>query len=200
MRSAREAVILFDSRTDTSVLACDVVSGPADFELGETGCFSAVLQGQGDCGHVVVGDGLNRLRLDVHGGAVESGPVRLRFRLEGVDAIEAPLLTLRRLSGLNRLRRMPQQLFPAEARVRRWTHALRALDAQQAGASQREVAEALFGLERVRTDWNQPSDYMRSQVRRMLRGARQMSRGGWRTLLASRPGVPLHGPADRPLV
>jgi len=166
------------------VLACDVVPGPADFELGETGCFSAVLEGQGDYRHVVIGDGLNRLRLDVFGGAIESGPVRLRFRLEGVDAIDAPLLTLRRLSGLKRLRRMPQKLFPAEARARRWTKALRALDAQQRGGSQREVAEAIFGLERVRADWNQPSDYMRSQVRRMLRGARHISRGGWRELVS----------------
>jgi hypothetical protein len=183
-RSALDAAILFDARTDASVLACEVAEGDPDgLDLGRVGCFSALLKGEDPLEHVLLSDGLRSLQLDVAGGTMLAGPVRLRFRLEGLRAIEPSLLTLRRLAALDRLGRMPQKLFPAERRALRWILALRALDARRHGASQREVAEALFGPERARTDWNAGSDYLRSQVRRLLRFGVRMSRGGWRELL-----------------
>jgi len=184
-RCAREAVILFDACTDCSVLGCDVIAGEGDFDLSAIGCFSALLRGQEACEHLVVADGMRRIRLDVTGGTMLDGPVRLCFRLEGLMAIEAPLLTLRRLSALSQLRRMPRLLFPADRRAPRGVLALRAGDAWRCGASQREVAEAIFGGERVRSEWNGSSDYMRSQVRRMLRHARRMTGGGWRALVSA---------------
>jgi hypothetical protein len=81
---------------------------------------------------------------------------------------------------------MPQQLFPADRQAPRWIFALRADDARTAGASQREIAEALFGVERARYDWNGSSDYLRSQVKRLLRFGSRMRQGGWRALLAPR--------------
>ncbi|WP_066793600.1 DUF2285 domain-containing protein [Sphingomonas soli] len=176
---------MFDAAVDSSVLACEVVEADMEgFDLCRAGCFSALLRGDDPREHLVLGDGLRRLRLDIAGGSLLGGPVRLRFRLEGLRAIEAPLLTLRRLVAFDRLGRMPQGLFPAQRPVRRWIAALRAFDAHRAGASQREVAETVIGAGRVRSDWNAGSDYLRSQVRRLLRGSERMTRGGWRSLLS----------------
>ncbi|WP_281270526.1 DNA -binding domain-containing protein [Aurantiacibacter xanthus] len=93
-------------------------------------------------------------------------------------------MTLRRLAAFERLGRMPRHLFPAERCADRWTLALRARDAKAHGASQREVAEVLFGAGSVRRDWDAASDHLRSRIRRLLRLGIGMTAGGWRTLLA----------------
>ncbi|WP_408636677.1 DNA -binding domain-containing protein [Novosphingobium aquimarinum] len=108
----------------------------------------------------------------------------LRFCFTGLARISAPLTTLRRLAAFERLGRMPRHLFPAERRADRWTLALRAHDARAHGASQREVAEALFGVAPVRREWDAASDHLRSKIRRLLRLGTGMTAGGWRTLLA----------------
>ncbi|WP_342249695.1 DUF2285 domain-containing protein [Sphingomonas sp. OTU376] len=160
---AWDARLFFDSATDPSVLACDIVGDdPEGFDLARVGCFSAVLRGDDPVEHVLLSDGLHRLRLDVRGGTVTHAPVCFRFVFDGLRKIDAPLLTLQRLVAVGR----------------------RALDAREAGASQRDVAETLFGADRVRADWAGSSDYLRSQVRRMLAFGTRMRSGGWRALLA----------------
>ncbi|TDN86848.1 DUF2285 domain-containing protein [Stakelama pacifica] len=108
----------------------------------------------------------------------------LRFCFTGLARISAPLTTLRRLAAFERLGRMPRYLLPAEQRADRWTLALRAHDAKAHGASQREVAEALFGIATARRDWDAASDHLRSKIRRLLRLGASMTAGGWRTLIA----------------
>ncbi|MEP9360034.1 DUF2285 domain-containing protein [Sphingomonas sp. KR3-1] len=131
-------------------------------------------------------DGLHQLRLDVRGGTLTRGPVRLHFEFEGLAEIDAALLTLRRLVAVDRRGKIPLGLFAKEPRAGRWIAAARALDAREAGASQRDVAETLFGGERVRADWAGSSDYLRSQVRRMLAFGTRMRSSGWRALLAGK--------------
>ena len=187
---AWRARIFFDAAIDPSVLPCDVVGeDPDGFDLAKVGCFSAVLRGKDPLEHVVLTDGLHRLRLDVRGGTLTSLPVRLRFGFEGLRSIDAPLLTLRRLVAFDRRGAMPLGLYGRDRRVGRWISALRADDAQRSGASQRDVAQLLFGAGRVREDWPGPSDYLRSQVRRLLRFGERMREGGWRNLLNQGPGA-----------
>jgi len=69
-------------------------------------------------------------------------------------------------------------LFPAERRVERLIDVLRVADALSAGASQREIAVVLFGIERVSSDWRTVSDSLRSRVRRLVREARRMTARG----------------------
>jgi hypothetical protein len=181
---AWRARIFFDAATDPSVLACDVAGwDPAGFDLARVGCFSAVLRGRDPLEHVLLSDGLHRLRLDVRGGTVTRGPVSLRFFFEGLRTINAPLLTLQRLVAVNRRGVMPLRLFSAERRAGRWIAALRADDMRRCGGSQRDIAEALFGSSRVQEDWTAGSDYLRSQVRRLLGFGARMRDGGWRDLL-----------------
>ncbi|QNG49728.1 DNA -binding domain-containing protein [Sphingobium yanoikuyae] len=70
----------------------------------------------------------------------------------------------------------------------RWLMALRVQDALIAGASQREIAIALFGAERIPVDWRSASDSLRSRVRRLVREARILAGGRYRGLLGR------HGP------
>ena len=59
-------------------------------------------------------------------------------------------------------------------------HTLQALDATQAGASLREVAEGLFGPDAV-ADWYSDGG-LRSKVRRLVRRGHALMRGGYRRL------------------
>jgi hypothetical protein len=74
--------------------------------------------------------------------------------------------------------------------------ALQALDASQAGASHRDIAQALFGLEAVILRWHEDGE-LRAQVRHLLRRANAFMAGGYLALA----GVPLAAakhPGDEP--
>lgn len=182
--SAREARIFFERRTDPHVLPCEAVPGAiGERDLLRTGCFSAMLLGEDPAEQVLFSDGLHNLRLEVQRGTLRAGPVQLRFRFEGLIGVEAPLLTFRRLVAFHRLGRMPRQLYPRDPRIERSILSLRAWDAHCAGASQREIAAALFGKADSDRAWDGPSDYLHSRVKRLLHAARGMVRGDWRRLL-----------------
>jgi hypothetical protein len=60
--------------------------------------------------------------------------------------------------------------------------ALQALDGTLAGASQRDVAEMLFGADSVAGRWHADSD-LRAQVRRLIRRGQCLMQGDYRHLL-----------------
>ncbi|MFO2171215.1 DUF2285 domain-containing protein, partial [Pseudomonas aeruginosa] len=64
------------------------------------------------------------------------------------------------------------------------------LDATLAGASLREVAEGLFGVDAVAADWHKDSA-LRARVRRLVRRGDALMRGGYRRL-AQLPPFPSH--------
>jgi len=68
-------------------------------------------------------------------------------------------------------------------------HTLQALDATLAGASLREVAEGLFGVDAVVADWHADSA-LRARVRRLVRRGDALMRGGYRRM-AQLPALPL---------
>ena len=67
---------------------------------------------------------------------------------------------------------------------------LQALDGTLAGASQRGVAEVLFGISAVAERWYDDSD-LRAQVRRLIRRGQTLMGGGYRHLL--QPGSTTQG-------
>jgi hypothetical protein len=132
-------------------------------------------------------DGWHHIRLDVDGDSLCSdGPLLLQFSLQGLRGAEAKLLTLNRFLFLCRHRRFPRSLFPPDRQVERGIMLLRVSDALSADASYREIAVMLFGKERVASEWNGPSDSLRSQVRRLIADAREMASGGYNSLLSER--------------
>ena len=71
-------------------------------------------------------------------------------------------------------------------------------DATLAGASLREVAEGLFGADAVADDWHADSA-LRARVRRLVRRANGLMRGGYRRLAQLPPVPPHEGDVSHPL-
>ncbi|WP_425484107.1 DUF2285 domain-containing protein [Allomesorhizobium camelthorni] len=93
---------------------------------------------------------------------------------------------LRALECLNSLvaHGLPKTLFPPDARGGRLRFVLQALDGSLAGASHREIAEALIGEPRVEADWNDPRDHLRDRVRRAIHRGHALMNGGYREFVA----------------
>jgi hypothetical protein len=133
--------------------------------------------------HLLLRDAFGHLRIDVTAGTALAGPIIPRVTLSGIETSAPKLLSLRRLHGLSRQGHLPRALFPAERRAPRWIAMLRTLDALDEGASQRDIAAALFGDERVADEWRGASDHLRSAVQRLTREARRLAEHGYRALL-----------------
>ncbi|WP_158703026.1 DUF2285 domain-containing protein [Allosphingosinicella vermicomposti] len=135
---------------------------------------------------LLLGDGLHQVQLASESGSFLHDAVHLRYRLHGLRTLAPKLLTLQRLTALDRLGRFPAGLFPPEGRAGRWIMMLRAADAIAQGARQREIAAALFGDEVAARDWRGGSDFLRLRVQRLVRESARMVAGGYRALLRGR--------------
>jgi len=138
--------------------------------------------------HAVLSDGWHHIRIDLDAGSLADGaPVVFTYRVRGIAGAVSKILPLRRLIHLCRHHRFAASLFPADLRVERWLLLLRVHDALADGASQREIAAALFGEERAAAEWASASDSLRSRTRRLIRDAEKMAKGGYRSLLLATP-------------
>lgn len=133
--------------------------------------------------HILLSDGLNTIRVDLIAGSIAEGPVELHYLLSGRASAKAPLLVLRRLLALEEGCGFSRTLHPREPRARRWILALRAHDALAAGAGQREIAAELLSDAAAAARWRVHAASVRSQVQRLVRGARRSARGGYRAFL-----------------
>ncbi len=133
--------------------------------------------------HVLLRKGDRDLQLCATGADISS-PVVLH-----VDAIwpacrvAHSLQALDCLNALHATGQMPPRLFPPEPRGARLRFVIQALDGSLAGASHRQIATALFGSARVRSDWSDPGDHLRDRVRRAIRRGRALMNGGYRDFL-----------------
>lgn len=128
-------------------------------------------------------DGARHVRLLIRSGSVLDGPVRLRFALWGLRNLERQLLTLRQVAALARSGRLPRRLAGTDSKNAQWIKLLRIHDALETGASQRDIAECLFGSDMVARGWDGRSDFLRSRLRRMIALQRRLVAGGYRRLL-----------------
>ncbi|MBC9035138.1 DUF2285 domain-containing protein [Sphingomonas sp. JC676] len=157
---------------------------PDSLDIRTAGVEVTLLNISGAEQHLVLSEGARQIHLAVRSGSLLEGPVRLRYALDGFADLETKLLTLRRLAALWRLGRMPAELFPRDTRAPRWIEMLRTIDALQAGAEQREIAEALYGSSAVREEWRGRSDYLRLRVQRLVRSSEAMVEGGYLRLVS----------------
>lgn len=132
--------------------------------------------------HLLLSDGLRSIRLDGQAGAF-ARPACLRYLIEGLPSAEAPLRTLRQFLALCRTRRFSRSLHPLEARARRWILLLRTWDALASGADQREIAGCLLSRSVGERHWRSREPSVRSQVQRLVRSARGLAQGQFRTML-----------------
>ena len=108
------------------------------------------------------------------------------------------------LDGFNAQAQVLQGHAPAESSTRPATRpallhlrALQALDGAQAGASHRDIAQAVFGLEAVAQRW-QADGELRAQVRHLLRRAEAYMKGGY-LVLAGVLRTAAQPPGDEPM-
>lgn len=157
--------------------------GADDFALERFKGISSVVRAADGREHLLICDGLRSIRIDVLADTIIGGPVELRYRLAGLASAAPPVLTLRRFLALWRTGRFCRSLHPTEARAKRWVLMLRAHDALAAGADQRELAAVLLSTEALEPLWRSRSPSVRSQVQRLVRGARRMASGRYLELL-----------------
>lgn len=187
-RAAPSARIIWCAGLDPGVLP--VVALPSmrsdddAFDLRRFSALATVARNSGAREFASISNGCCRIRIDVIGGTLCEGPVILKHCLEGISMLDPKVLTLRRLIILQRTGRFAASLFPTDLRRPRYVSVLRVFDGLCAGASHREIAEVLFGRERVAEEWSGASDSLKSQVRRLAALARKYSGGGWVELLA----------------
>nr|WP_245452149.1 DUF2285 domain-containing protein [Mesorhizobium waimense] len=153
------------------------------FDLTALSCRATVLLRPDESQHVHLRTAAHSLQLAVSGADILR-PVCLR-----AEAIWPAALLKHRLWALECLNALcldgepPTRLFPPETRCTRLAFVLRALDGSLAGASHREIAEALIGKGRVRADWNDPRDHLRDRIRRAVSRDRALMNGGYRDFL-----------------
>lgn len=149
------------------------------FDVDWLPCRTAVLQALDGLWHILLRDEIGGLQLAVSGEGVRS-PASLL-----VDAVWPEAYLKHRLAALECLNALcagkgfPARLFAPDNRGLRHRFVLRALDGSLAGASHREIAEALMGEERVDDDWNDPGDHLRDRIRRAIRRGRALINGGY---------------------
>ncbi len=134
--------------------------------------FVTVEIGANDEEHWLLSDGRWVVRLDLHEGTLLGGPALLVHRLDGLAGAEPQITALRQLIAVGTTGEMPRSLIPREPRAARWILELRTADARAAGATQHEIARALFGAMVASERWRIESGSFRLRVQRLTRMAR----------------------------
>ncbi|EHK54581.1 hypothetical protein MAXJ12_24447 [Mesorhizobium alhagi CCNWXJ12-2] len=159
-------------------------SGAPPFDLATLPCRATVLLSGAGCQHVLLRHADRHFQLVVSG---ESVLLPVRLHIDAIWPAQQLKPRLRALECINSLvadGRLPKTLFPPEARGDRLRFVLQALDGSLAGASHREIAEALIGEPRVQADWNDPRDHMRDRIRRAIHRGHALMNGGYREFVA----------------
>lgn len=145
------------------------------------GCTSVIECG--DVQHLLLAEGLRSLRLDVRGMPLGEGPVSLRYLLHGVQSLGRSLESLHRFKFFLERGRFSMRLHPPEPRARRMILVLRAFDALNVGATQRDIAGMLHAEVLNRPGWRSDFPSARSRAQRLASIAREFAAGGFWQLL-----------------
>ncbi|MES2255541.1 MAG: DUF2285 domain-containing protein [Pseudomonadota bacterium] len=178
-----DATVFWNPRACSSVLRMRALepSGAAAFELSQIVVPSVLLETRDGMQHVLFRQGSRNLQLVVTGMSIRR-PVTLTADVFS-SALKPQIRSLSCFHDLLRTGDLLDRYFLADARGARFMLILQALDGWCAGASQREIAIALYGADRVKSLWNDPRSHMRDRVRRIIRRARFLLNGGYRSFL-----------------
>jgi hypothetical protein len=158
---------------DPAVLRASAIAGDTGdrFDIAALGIEGARCVDDGG-EHWLWSDGLRSIRLDLIDGSLRAGPVEMVYHLRGCADAQLPAETLLRLIALARNGGIVRRLFRPEPRAERWALVLRVHDALLAGATHRDIAEHVFGLEPV-TRWRIEAPSWRQRAVRLVEAARK---------------------------
>jgi hypothetical protein len=185
---ATAARVFWSAEASSFVLPVHAVQKFSDhralpFDFSALRCRVALLESSDVEQHVLFWAGGRRLQIAVTGVGVLGGAWMLANVIVASGLLERRLELLRRLSDLAKTGTLPPRLCHPMPNSRRLQVLLQALDGALTGASQREIAIAVLGIERVKADWAHPSDSMRNFVRAAVRRGTALMKGGYRKLL-----------------
>lgn len=159
-----------DGSVLTAIAVPDCGSDPFDVAALEER--SACCVGPDGAEHWLWSDGFRHIRLDVVEGSLRAGSVLLDYRIAGCGAARQQADTMVRLIALARTGRIVRSLFAPKVRAPRWALILRVHDALTAGASQRDIAEQVLGLDNS-ARWRIEAASWRQRVQRLAEAARR---------------------------
>ncbi|MCW0199895.1 DUF2285 domain-containing protein [Sphingopyxis sp.] len=169
---ARTAHPIWTTEADPFLLTASAqpcAPGESNFDLSrvrEDIAMAASSEGE----HWLFGTAARALRLDIRSGSLRGGPVALTVHVARLDV--PAIVALARLIALARDGRWRRSHFPAERRANRWSQILRVHDALLAGASQRDIADALFGTAGI-ANWRINAAPWRRRSQRLVEAARR---------------------------
>jgi hypothetical protein len=171
-RDARAARPLWRADVDPFVLTAAARSCPnghGNFEPAQLDEPATVVDdGAGE--RWLFGCAARGLRLDVRDDTLRDGPVALTVH---VSHLHVPaVIALSRLIALARDGGWRPGHFTAERRAKRWALVLRAHDALEDGARQRDIADCLFGTAGV-AHWRIQAAPVRRRTQRLVEAARR---------------------------
>lgn len=142
---------------------------------------ATVVISDGATQHILFTGKSQPLQLAVHGGDLFSA-AQLFTDIPSTH-LEQRLTLLRRFNRLVAQGNLGDASSATEGCCRRLQFVLRALDGASAGASQQEIAEALFDSRDIKSDWDRSTGALRHQVRRAIYRGSWLRDGGYLRLL-----------------
>jgi len=153
---------------------------PSDLCLGDLRSAKNIIIGPGREEHVLLGDCDRALTLRLQGARACLGPVSTTFLLRGIPE---PAKLAADFGALNALLRGHRSRVHQSRDRLLSRDALVALDGRRARASHREIAELIFGVERVREAWSGRGGWLKERMRRALATGEKLRDGGYRGAL-----------------
>lgn len=185
---ARCARVLWHPECYSGVLpmkatVADVGDGAHHFSLRDLDCPSLLFLRPGDQQHILFLREGRGLQLAIRGASVQK-PVQLMIDASpNPAAAHQQLELLRCFTDLVLTGRVKSRSVLKEVASHRLKMVLQALDGALAGASHREIALAIYGIERVRMDWNDPREHLKDHIRKTVRRGLRWMEGGYRSFL-----------------
>ena len=131
--------------------------------------------------HVIIQNGMISARLAVKGRSLLKGDCQLIYQIEGLARMNLVHETLTNLRRLKFGSEFPEPtLGQTELRLR---ECLIALDGHLAGRSYRDIAEVLYGSDRVKEVWTNETRHLKDKVRRAVAAGIDYMNGGYLKLL-----------------
>jgi hypothetical protein len=129
---------------------------------------------------LLLGDSNQALTLCLQGSRASLGPVETTFVLKGIPD---PAKLASDFGAFHALLHVPCSKAHRSRDRLLLRDALVALDGRRVGASYRNIAELIFGVERVREDWSSRGGWLKERMRRALTTGEELRDGGYRRAL-----------------
>jgi hypothetical protein len=186
--TAQTASLFWTTEANPSILSVrttpfdSAIDGAPPFRLDEFECNKTVLPQANGRELVLLRRSSVTVQLVVQGTSVLTGPVRAIFEIDGLTHAGKAIVALHTLVKLRTRNRLPSHhdWSPSELHLRNY---LIALDGSSRGASYRQIAQVIYGPDRVRDAWTGESRFLKDQVRRAVERGHALMNGEYLKLL-----------------